>query len=214
MVDKAIRTNGYLFVKSDNDVHSLANSIIRQTQYRRCSEIVLKKISKDSLLSYFSLDQEHESNILIHGRAFDFYSTIKGILDFYEKIKMGSDDFSTQGIEGDFSLVVLGDDEIFAFRSPTSSKTLYFSNYGNNFILSSDPYPLKFYNLVYEPVPPASFLYVNFSKKILCKKYYEPQILKIDSLDEALNFLNSALKYSIEKYFDSISDVAIAFSGG
>lgn len=184
-------------------------------QYRKCSKIVSKKISKDSLLSYFSLNQEHESNLLIHGRAFNFYSTIKDILDFYEKIKMGSDDFFTQGIEGDFSLIMLENDEILAFRSPTSSKPLYFSNYISNFILSSDPYPLKFYNLAYEPVPPASFLYINFSKKIfLCKKYYEPQILKIDSLDEALNFLNSALKFSIEKSFNGVNNVAVAFSGG
>ncbi|MCX8188410.1 MAG: asparagine synthase-related protein [Nitrososphaeria archaeon] len=216
MANKAIKTNGYLIVKSDKDANSLTESIIKLMRYRRYSKIVSKKISKDSILSYFSINsQEQESNILIHGRVFDFYNSIKKILNLCEKIKTGSDRFFAQDVEGDFSLTVLEDDELLAFRSPTCSKPLYFSSNKNHFILSSDPYPLKFYNLVYEPIPPASFFYIDFSKNIFfLKKYYEYNSLKIVDLDDALNFLNSALKYSIEKNLNGISEVAIAFSGG
>lgn len=215
MVNKAIRTNGYLIVKSDNDIDGVAASIIKRIQYRKHSKIVLKKVAKNLILSYFSLDQEQESNILVHGRVFDFYNSIKRILEFYERIKIDSNEILTENIEGDFSLIVLENDELLALRSPTCSKPLYFSNGKNYFILSSDPYPLKFYNLACEPIPSASFLYVNFPKNIfLCKKYYEYHRLKIDNLDEALIFLNSALKYSIEKNFNGTHDVVIAFSGG
>lgn len=215
MVQHTAKTNGYLIVKGEDGVKDLAEKIIKHTLYRKHLKPISLDYVKNTILAYLSLDQESESNILVHGRLFDHQNNVKKILNFYESIRDGFDKEFPGEIDGDFSLTIFDDDKIFALRSPSSSKPLYFSAGKKHFILSSDPYSLRSNSLDYQPIPPSTYLYVNFSKNILlCKRYYEHNFIEIGSIDDAVSFLHSALKYSLEKNLDGVENVALAFSGG
>jgi len=207
------KTNGYLIVRGES-VQGLADSLIKLMWYRRRSKLVSKCL-KDSILAYLSLDEDVDSFAVVHGKLFDHVSNFEKIIRFYENVKGGSDKITLQEVDGDFSLAIFAEDEVFAIRSPASSKTLYFFVDKRNFVLSSDPYPLKSNNLICQPIPPAHFLYVNFSKGLLlCKKYYENNPVEVERLEDAVGSLNSAIKYSLEKNLSGFKDAAVAFSGG
>jgi len=152
----------------------------------------------------------------IHGTL--YYPEDIDLTKILEKIsKKGLDKaYELSQLDGDFTFVMIKDDQLIYGRDPLGVKPLYFARDSSTFSISSEIKTLKalgFENV--ERVHPGSIYKssIKSMESFLFSKIMPVSPLKVD-IDEASDIILNLLSESIRKRVRGLDEVVIGFSGG
>ncbi|MGQ9781285.1 MAG: asparagine synthase-related protein [Nitrososphaeria archaeon] len=223
------KTNGYLIFCGNRIPLKLVGRIVDLMMYRKRSKVFFydgesfsENIddveSRRLILCYFPFDKSSFSNALVHGRIFDVEQGLPAISAVREAVATkGLGQGISLDVDGDFSMAFVDRGYVIALRSPVSSKPLYLSREGGAYILAGDRYPLDLLGLHCNYVPAGSIVHMKLSEDIRVdiKRYYTANVsYRTLNLEDSVEMLRSALKYSVAGNLEGVRQVAAAFSGG